>query len=196
MLLREVADLEAMAGFECAVLGLLGACQQTQQRGLACAVEPEHHHPASAVDGEVHTGEDLQRSVHLRQARRHQRRLAAGCRLGEPDLRGPVGNPLFIEVVEHAFGALEHVLGRNGFGCLGTHLGRLHAQRAGLLLSVCTFTLAALFVGRPRVEVLLPSHVVDVGLAAYRVEEPHPVHHVGEQFHIVTDHDESTVVVL
>ena len=84
----------------------------------------------------------------------------------------------------------------NGFGGLGTHLGCLRTQRGGLALGVCPLASAPLFVGGAGIQVLLPPHVVDVGLTADRVEEPHPVHDVGEQVDVVTDHHQTAGVVL
>ena len=132
----------------------------------------------------------------LGQAARHQRRLAARRRGRELDPRDLVGDPHFVEVGEQAVRALGHVLRRDGLGGLRPELGGLGAQRARLLFGVRPFATAALLVGGPRVEVALPAHVVDVDLAADGVEEPHPVHDVGEQVDVVADHDESAVVAL
>ena len=52
------------------VSGWLDAGQQPQQRGLAGTVQPEHHHPAAPVDGQVDVGEHLERAVRLRQSAR------------------------------------------------------------------------------------------------------------------------------
>jgi hypothetical protein len=79
---------------------------------------------------------------------------------------------------------------------LGTHLGRLSAQRGRLLLGVGALAPSALLVGGAGIEVLLPAHVVHVRLAAHGVEEPHPVDDVGEQLHVVADDDETAGVVL
>ena len=125
-----------------------------------------------------------------------QRRLSARRRFGEPDVRGLVLDAHLVEFVHHAFGALEHLLRRSRLGGLGAHLGGLDAQRPGLLLGVRALTLAPLLVGGSGVEVTLPPHVVDIRLAADRVEEPDAVHDVGQQVHIVADHDEAALVVL
>ena len=64
----------------------------------------------------------------------------------------------------------------------------------GLLLGVRALAAAALLVGRPRLLVAAPVHVVDVDLAAGGVEEPHLVDHRGEQLGVVADHDEPALV--
>ena len=99
-------------------------------------------------------------------------------------------DPFLVEGRHHPVGAAQHVLRGNGFGGLGAHLGGLGAQGRGLAFRVGTLAAAALFVGRAGVEVFLPAHVVDVDFTAHRVEEPHPVDHVGEQVDIVADDDE------
>ncbi len=65
-----------------------------------------------------------------------------------------------------------------------------------LAFGIGPLTAATLFVGGAGIEVLLPAHVVDVGLATHRVEEPHAVDHVGEQIDVVADDDETTLVLL
>lgn len=60
VLLGEVADLEPVAGHQLPGVGGLGAGEDPQQGGLARAVEPEHHHPRSPVDGQIDAGEHLQ----------------------------------------------------------------------------------------------------------------------------------------
>ena len=50
-------------------------------------------------------------------------------------------------------------------------------------------TAAALLVGRPRFQVALPGHVVDVEFAADRVQEPDLVHHGSQQVDVMgNDH--------
>lgn len=58
VLLRVVADAQAVAGLEPAGVGLVDAGEDPQQRGLARAVEAEDHDLAAAVDREVHRRED------------------------------------------------------------------------------------------------------------------------------------------
>ena len=124
----------------------------------------------------------------------HQRGTAARRGRRELDPRHLVGHPFVVERGHHPVGAAQHILRGNGFGGLGAHLGGLGAQRGGLAFGVGALAAAALFVGRAGVEVLLPAHVVDVDLAADRVEEPHPVDDVGEQVDVVADDDEPTGV--
>ena len=71
------------------------------------------------------------------------------------------------------------------------HVRRLGAQRGGLALSAGAVTEPALLVCRVGIKVLLPRHVVDVDLAAHGIEEPHPVHHLGQQIDIVADHHQA-----
>src|SRR6185437_9699155 len=68
-------------------------------------------------------------------------------------------------------------------------------QCGGLALGIGAFASATLFVSRAGVEVFLPTHVVDVGFAADRVEEPDPVDDIGQQVDVVADHDEPAGVV-
>ncbi len=81
VLLGEVADLESVPRLQCSGVRGFGSGQQAQQGGLACAVEPEHHHPRAPVDRQVDPGEDLQRTVGLGQPLGHQRGLAARRRV-------------------------------------------------------------------------------------------------------------------
>ena len=185
-----------MPRYQTARSRLLGTGKQAQQRGLARAVEAEHHHSAAPVDRQVDAGEDFQRAVDLGQVLHHQRRFAAGGGLRELDLGHLVGDAHLVQFGHQPVRALGHVLCRSGFRGFGAELGRLRAQGSRLLLRVRALAAAALFVGGARVEVLLPAHVIDVGLTAYRVQEPHLVHHVPEQFYVVADHDQTTVVVL
>lgn len=98
-----------------------------------------------------------------------------------------VGHPFFLQGSHHPVGAAQHVLRRNGFGGLGAQLGSLGTQRGGLALGVGTFPPAALLVGGASIEILLPTHVVDVDLTAHGVEEPHPVDDIGQQIDVVAD---------
>ena len=196
MLLGEVADLQAVPGHEIAGVGLLGAGQQSKQGRLARAVETQHDHPRSSVDGEIHTGEHLQRPVILGQPACRQRGPAARGRLRKLDPGNLVGDPVRVQCGHHAVGAAQHVLRRNGFGGFGAQLGSLGAQCGRLALGVRPLPTPPLLVGGPGIEVLLPTHVVDVGLAAHGVEKPHPVDDLGEQLHIVADDHQSPGVGL
>ncbi len=82
MLLREVAELEPVAGLDRPGVGRLDAREDAQQRGLARTVEPEHDDARTLVDGQVDAGEDLQRTVGLGQPLADQRGATAhrGCR--------------------------------------------------------------------------------------------------------------------
>ena len=80
VLLGEVPELETVAGLQRPGIGRLDAGEQPQQRGLARAVEAEHDHARTPVDGQVDAGEHLQRPVVLGQALGHQRRAAARAR--------------------------------------------------------------------------------------------------------------------
>ena len=194
--LGEVADLHPVAGFDGAGIGFLDSGEHPQQGGLARTVEAQHDHPGAPVDGQINTGEHFQRAVGLGQTPGHHRGLAARRGVREPDLGDLVGHPLGVEGGHHPVSPSQHILGRNGFGGLGSHLGGLRAQCRRLLLGIGALPAATLLVGGARVEVLLPAHVVDVGLAANGIEEPHPVDHLGEQPHIVADDDQSPAVVL
>ena len=109
-----------------------------------------------------------------------------------PHPRALLDDTVPVEGSDHPVGAAQDVLRRNGFGPLCApepqHLRRLGAQRGGLALSTRALTEPTLLVCRAGVEVLLPRHVVDVDLAAHGIEEPHPVHHLGQQIDIVADH--------
>ncbi len=69
------------------------------------------------------------------------------------------------------------------------------AQCGRLAFGIGAFPAAPLLVGGTGVEVLLPAHVVDVGFATYRIEEPDPVDHVGQQVHVVADDHQPAGVV-
>ena len=187
MLLGEVADLHTVPGHEIAGVGLLGAGQQPKQGGLARPVETQHDHPRSSVDREIHTGEHLQRPVILGQPACRQRGPAARGRLRKLDPSNLVGDPVSIQCGHHAISSAQHVLRRNGFGGFGAQLGSLGAQRRRLALGVRPLPTPPLLVGGPGIEVLLPTHVVDVDLTADRIEEPHPVDHLSEKVDVMAD---------
>ena len=60
VLLREVAELEAVPWLDGTGVGLLRPRQDPQQRGLARTVEPEDDHSGTLVDRQVDACEDLQ----------------------------------------------------------------------------------------------------------------------------------------
>ena len=60
VLLRKVADLQAMPRFDVPGVHRLGPGDKPQQSGLACSVETQYHHPGPAVDGQINAGENLQ----------------------------------------------------------------------------------------------------------------------------------------
>ena len=105
-----------------------------------------------------------------------------------------------VEGRDHPVGAAQDVLRRNGFDSLRApdphDVRRLGAQRGGLALRAGAVTEPKLLVCRAGVKVLLPRHVVDVDLAAHGIEEPHPVHHLGQQIVIVADHHQPAGVRL
>ena len=90
VLLRVVAEPQAVAGRHLAGIGRLHAGQQPQQGGLAGPVEPEHHDPAAPVHRDVDVGEHFQRAVGLGQVAGGQRGPPARRRLREPQ----PGHPL------------------------------------------------------------------------------------------------------
>ena len=195
MLLRVVADLQAVPRLYGARVGLVDAGQDAQQRGLAGTVEPEDDHPAALVDREVHVGEHLERAVGLRQLARGERGLAARRRGRELDLRHAVGHALALDALHQLLGALEHRLRRLGLGGLGAHLVGLVGEGLGLVLGVHALALAALLVGLALGEVGLPADVVDVDDRAVGVEVQHPVDAGLEQPDVVGDHHEPALVV-
>jgi hypothetical protein len=146
VLLGVVADLQAVAGLDDAGVGLVHAGEDPEQCGLAGAVEAEHDHFRSAIDGEVDVGEDLQRSVRLGEVLRHERRLAARRGLREAQLRDAVLLADLLEA-EHLLGARDHLVRRGGLGRLGTEARGLQLQRRRLLLDVDALLLAAFLVG-------------------------------------------------
>ncbi len=196
MLLGVVADLEAVAGLQLTGVGLVDAGEDAQQRRLAGTVEPEHDDLRAAVDREIDVGEDLQRPVRLRQSRRHERRLAAGGGLGEAELGDAVFLTHIVEAGEHLLGTGDHLVRCGRLRRLRAEPGRLHLQHGGLLLDVGALLLAALLVGHPLAQVVLPVHVVDVDHLAVGVEVEHAVDRLADQLHIVGDDDEAALVVL
>ena len=196
MLLSEVADLESVTGDQLTSVRFLRAREDAEQCGLTCTVESEDHHTRPTIDREIDTGEDLERAVHLGEVLAHQRSLATSGGFGETNPRNLVRDTFGIEVRHQFVGSLGHVLSRDGLGCLCAHLGGLNPQRTGLLLGVGALAATTLLVRGTSVEVLLPVHVVDVGLTADGVEEPHAVDDVVEQVDVVADDHQSTLVVL
>ncbi len=196
MLLRVVAQSQPVPGQNLTGVGLLRSAEQLEQGGLAGAVQPEHHHPAPPVDGQVDPGEDLQRTVGLGQIGRGERGAPARGRLREADLRDPVGHPDVVQPGDQLLRATHHLVGCRGLGGLGSELGRLGHQHGRLLLGVGPLPPAALLIGGPGLQVPLPGHVVDVELTADRVQEPDLVHHRGQQVHIVRDDHHAAVEVL
>ena len=196
MFLGEVADLESVAGFDLTGVHRLDPGQQAEQRRLAGTVEAQHHHPGASVDGQIHPGKDLEGAVVSGQSLGDQRRATARGGAREPDLGHLVSHPFGVEGRHHPLRSTQHVLGGNGFSGFCAHLRGLRAQCRRLLLGVGAFPAATLFVGGAGVEVLLPTHVVHVGLAADGVEKPHPVHDIGEEFDVVADDHQSPGVRL
>ncbi|SKW60093.1 Uncharacterised protein [Mycobacteroides abscessus subsp. abscessus] len=126
--LREISEFETVPRFQLAGIGGLHARQQPQQRRLASAVEPQDHDPGTTIDGQIHSGEDLQRPVVLGQPLGHQRHPPTRGRRGKLDAGHLVGHPFFVEPRQHLLSAAQHILRGNGFGGLSAHLGRLGAQ--------------------------------------------------------------------
>ena len=196
MLLRVVADLEPVAGLDLAGVGLVDAREDPQQRGLAGAVEAEHDDLRPAVDREIDIREDLERSVRLRQPRRHERGLAAGRGLREPQLRDAILLPHVVEAREHLLGARHHLVRGGRLRRLRAEARGLQLQLRRLLLDVDALLLAALLVGHPLAQVVLPVHVVDVDDLAVRVEVEDAVDGLADELDIVADDDEPALVVL
>ena len=196
VLLRVVADLQTVAGLDLAGVGLVDAGEDAQQRGLAGAVQAEHDDLRSAIDREVDVREDLERAVRLRQAGRHERRLAAAARLGEPELRDALLLAHLVQARQHLLGARHHLVRRGGLRRLRAEARGLQLQLCRLLLDVDALLLAALLVGHPLAQVVLPVHVVDVDDLAVRVEVEHAVHGLADELDIVADHDQPALVVL
>ncbi len=167
--------------------GGLDPREDAQQRRLACAVEPEDHHPRATVHREVDPGEHLERAVALRQPGRGERGPPARLRGREADRGDPVGHPLLVEALEQRGGPALHLLGRHGLRRLGAHLRGLGLQRRRLLLGVGALAAPPCLVVGAGAQVVLPRHVVGVELAAGRVEEPHLVDDVREQVGVVAD---------
>ena len=90
---------------------------------------------------------------------------------------------------------MKHLLCRSGLGCLGTKLGRLLLQCRCLLFRVGALSATPRFIGSAGIEVLLIAHVVHIGLAADRIEEPHLVAHGLQQFDVVGNHNEPALVL-
>ncbi len=65
-----------------------------------------------------------------------------------------------------------------------------------LLLDVGALLLAALLVGDPLAQVVLPVHVVDVDDLAVRVEVEHAVDRLADELDVVADDDEPALVAL
>ena len=196
MLLREVADAQAVAADDATfTIGAFHAGKQFQQGGLTCTVVAENNHPRAFVDSEVYAHENLQRAVHLGQTLGIHGRLAARRRLGELNIGHLIGHADLVELAHHAFSTVEHLLCRGGLGCLGTELGSLLLQCRRLLFRIGTLSATPRFIGSTGIEVLLITHVVDVGLAADRVKEPHLVAHGLQQFDVVGNHNEPALML-
>ena len=194
VLLGVVPDLQPVARLDPPGVGRIDARQDPQQSGLAGAVEPEDHHPAALVHGEVDVGEDLQGPVALGELGRRQGGLPARRRLRELDACDPVGPALALDALHQLLRALEHRLGGLGLGRLGAHLVGLVGERLGLVLGVEPLALAALLVGLALGEVGLPADVVDVDRRPVGVEVQHPVDAGLQQPDVVGDHHEPALV--
>ncbi len=196
VLLRVVADAQAVPGLELPGVRLVHAREDPQQGRLARAVQPEDHDLRAAVDREVDGGEDLERAVRLRQVRRHERRLAGGGGVREPQLRDALDLADLLQARQQALGPADHVLRGDRLRRLRTHLGRLQLQHARLLLGVLPLALAPLLVALALLQVLLPAHVVDVEHLAVRVEVEDAVHDLADEVDVVADHDHAALVLL
>ena len=67
VLLRVVADAQAVPGLDDAGVGAVDTGEDAQQRRLARTVQADDDDLRAAVDREVDGGEDLERAVALRQ---------------------------------------------------------------------------------------------------------------------------------
>ena len=83
-----------------------------------------------------------------------------------------------------------------GLGCLGAEPRCLQLQGGRLLLDVRALLLAALLIGHPLTQVVLPVHVVDVDHLAHRVEVEHAVDGLADELDVVADDDQAALVVL
>ena len=183
-----------MAHDDLARIGLLHPAEQAQQGRLAGAVEAQDDDAATAIDGQVHACEDLQGAVGLGQAARAQRGLAAGGGIGEAQTGDPLGDPLILQTLHEAVGALEHLLSRDGLGRLGAHLLPLSAQSGGLLLRVGALATTAMLIVRPLLEIGVPAQVIDVEDASIRIQVHDLVDGVAQELDVVADDDEAAGV--
>jgi hypothetical protein len=101
-----------------------------------------------------------------------------------------------VEAGEQLLGAGDHLVRGRGLRRLRPEPGGLLLQRGRLLLGVGALLLAALLVGHPLTQVVLPVHVVDVDVLAIRVQVEHPVHGLADELDVVADHDQPALVVL
>ncbi|CAB4880118.1 unannotated protein [freshwater metagenome] len=93
MLLRVVADHGTVTGLDLTAVRRIHLSEDTQQRGLARAVETEDDDPRATVDRQADIGEDLEGSVGPREPAGRERYLAACLGGREAQLRHLVGHP-------------------------------------------------------------------------------------------------------
>ena len=196
MLLRVVPDLQTVPGLDLPGVGTIDSGEDAQQCRLPGAVETQHDNLGSAVDREVDIREDLQRSVRLRQAGCHERRLAARCGLREAELGDAVLLPHLVEPRKKLLGSGKHLVSSRGLCRLGPELRCLLLEGCRLLLGVRALLLAAFLVGHTLAQVVLPRHVVDVDDLAIRIEIEDPVDGLTDELDVVRNDDQAALVVL
>ena len=119
-----------------------------------------------------------------------------GGGLREAQLRDAVDLAHLVEPGEHLLGAGDHLVRGGGLRGLRAEARGLQLQRGRLLLDVDALLLAALLVGHPLTQVVLPVHVVDVDDLAVRVEVEDAVDGLADELDVVADHDQPALVVL
>ena len=188
MLLRVVAELEAVTGDHLARIRRLDARKKAQQGRLARAVETEDHDLRAAVDRKIHAREHLEGPVRLRQALRRQGHPPRGRRIGEAQTRHLLLDGLGADLGEEFIRPAQHLLGSHGLRRLRPHLLALGAQLLGLLHGVRPFLATAPLVLLALEEVGRPPEVVHVDLGPRRIQVEDLVDGLPQQLDVVGDH--------
>ena len=125
---------------------------------------------------------------------RRQRHLATGGRVWEAKPRNLLSCPFLPGCLAKFGSSAQHLLGGHSLSGFSPHLGALSFQYLCLSQCILAFFTAAALIVRPRLQVGVPAHPVDLNLRAVSIQVKHLIDDVSNQTDVVTDDNKCTRV--